>query len=149
MITFELSTDYDLLNWMDTATFLLDERPHFESDTMWWIGRQGDMLACFCAWKPTFFKHMNETVGFHYRAGVLEGFRGCGLQKQMVRLREDSMRNADINLAVTYTDADNAASMRSLIGCGYRPYQATEHSCLSGGLARMGRVGFVHWDKIL
>ena len=49
---------------------------------------------------------------------------------------------------VTYTDADGAASMRSLIAEGYRPYAPTPATTLSGP-GRLGRVGFVHWRKDL
>jgi ribosomal protein S18 acetylase RimI-like enzyme len=90
-----------------------------------------------------------ETVGYHYRGGVMPEFRGSGLQKRMIDFREHQMRQAGLKKAVTYTDADNAPSMRSLLRRGYLPYTPTEETCLSGGLARLGRAGFVHWQKTL
>ena len=66
----------------------------------------------------------------------------------MLRLREDRMRARGLTAAVTYTDADAAASMRNLIAEGYRPYAPTPTTTLSG-LGRLGRVGFVHWRKKL
>jgi hypothetical protein len=66
----------------------------------------------------------------------------------MFRLREAEMREQGIARAVTYTDADGAASMRNLIAEGYRPYAPTPATTLSG-LGRLGRVGFVHWEKRL
>jgi len=45
-------------------------------------------------------------------------------------------------------DADGAASMRNLIAEGYRPYVPTPTTTLSG-IGRLGRVGFVHWEKSL
>jgi GNAT superfamily N-acetyltransferase len=79
---------------------------------------------------------------------VLADYRGQGLQRRMLRLREDEMRQRGLAKAVTYTDADGAASMRNLIAEGYRPYVPTPTTTLSG-LGRLGRVGFVHWEKKL
>ena len=50
----------------------------------------------------------------------------------MLRLREAEMREQGIARAVTYTDADGAASMRNLIAEGYRPYVPTPTTTLSG-----------------
>ena len=80
--------------------------------------------------------------------GVLPAHRGKGLQREMIRLRETEMLQQRIAVSVTYTDADGAASMRSLIAEGYRPYAPTPTTTLSG-LGRLGRVGFVHWRKKL
>ncbi len=66
----------------------------------------------------------------------------------MIRLREQAMRAAGLTAAVSYTDADAAASMRNLIAEGYRPYAPTPSTTLSG-IGRLGRVGFVHWRKNL
>src|SRR5215475_4721681 len=102
--------------------------------------------AAYCAWKTV--EHDGVAVGFHYRGGVLADYRGQGLQRRMLRLREDEMRQQGLAKAVTYTDADGAASMRNLIAEGYRPYVPTPITTLSG-LGRLGRVGFVHWEKKL
>ena len=144
--TFDPCTEYDLINFMDRQLFPLDEPPEFPSAN-WFVMRENDVLTGFCSWKTA--DHPGETVGFHYRAGILPAFQGRGLQKRMIEFRENEMRKAHLKTAVTYTDADNAASMRSLLKCGYLPYTPTEETCLSGGLARLGRAGFVHWQKNL
>ena len=102
-------------------------------------------------WQSAILKiaqHDGIAVGFHYRGGVLPDWRGKGLQRRMFRLREDEMRKCRLSKAVTYTDADGAASMCNLIAEGYRPYVPTPTTTLSG-LGRLGRVGFVHWEKKL
>lgn len=143
----EPSTDYELLNFMDRQLFPNDEPPEY-AGANWFVMRNPyDALVGFCAWKVV--EHNGAKVGFHYRAGVMPTFRGAGLQKRMIDFRETQMRLAGLSKAVTYTDADNAQSMRSLLKCGYLPYTPTEETCLSGGLARLGRAGFVHWQKIL
>lgn len=103
---------------MDRVCFPVDEPPDI-AGAEWFIGWDGEARAAYCAWKPT--EQDGVAVGFHYRAGVLPDYRGRGLQRQMLRLREAKMREQGLGTAVSYTDADGAASMRSLIAEGYRP----------------------------
>jgi GNAT superfamily N-acetyltransferase len=130
---------------MDRVCFPVDEPPSIEGAD-WVIGWDGATPAAYCAWKPV--EQDGVAVGFHYRGGVMPDYRGYGLQRQMLRLREARMREQGLTTAVTYTDADGVASMRSLIAEGYRPYVPTPTTTLSG-LGRLGRVGFVHWRKDL
>jgi len=130
---------------MDRICFPIDVPPGI-AGAEWVIGWDGETPAAYCAWKT--IEHDGLPVGFHYRGGVLPDYRGHGLQRQMLRLREARMREQGLRAAVTYTDADGAASMRNLIAEGYRPYAPTATTILSG-LGRLGRVGFVHWKKAL
>ncbi len=137
--------DQQRIRRMDALCFPVDEPPII-AGAEWWIGWDGATAAAYCAWKAV--EHDGVTVGFHYRVGVMPDYRGHGLQRRMLRLREAKMREQGLRAAVTYTDADSAASMRSLIAEGYRPYAPTPTTTLSG-LGRLGRVGFVHWRKSL
>jgi ribosomal protein S18 acetylase RimI-like enzyme len=130
---------------MDAICFPVDEPPSIPG-AEWLIGWAGGRPVAYCAWKTV--EHGGVPVGFHYRGGVLPEYRGHGLQRQMLRLREARMREQGLKAAVTYTDADGAASMRNLIAEGYRPYAPTPPTTLSG-LGRLGRAGFVHWQKAL
>jgi GNAT superfamily N-acetyltransferase len=137
--------DHQRILRLDALCFPVDEPPAI-AGAHWLIGWDGETEAAYCAWKTV--NHDGVAVGFHYRVGVLPDYRGGGLQRQMLRLREAQMREQGLSAAVTYTDADGAASMRSLIAEGYRPYAPTPTTTLSG-LGRLGRVGFVHWRKSL
>ena len=141
----ETPADLALIGRMDAECFPLDAPPVIAC-ARWFIGWNRSQPAAYCAWKPV--DHDGAAAGFHYRAGVLPVYRGHGLQRRMIRLREEHMRAAHFAVAVTYTDADAAASMRNLIAEGYRPYAPTPVTTLSG-LGRVGRVGFVHWRKDL
>ena len=147
MIAFKpaVAEDEALVLRMDAVCFPLDAPPVF-AGAHWWIGWDGETPAAHCAWKIA--EHDGVAVGFHYRGGVMPDFRGHGLQRLMLRLREDEMRRSGLKKAVTYTDADGAASMRNLIAEGFRPYAPTPATTLSG-IGRLGRVGFVHWTKTL
>ena len=136
--------DAALIAQMDVVCFPIDTPAEF-AGANWFIGWAGDKPVAYCAWKVV--EH-DELVGFHYRGGVMPDWRGQGLQRQMLRLREAEMREQGLRTAVTYTDADGAASMRNLIAEGYRPYVPTPTTTLSG-VGRLGRVGFVHWEKKL
>ena len=138
------SKDEGQIARMDRLCFPIDTPPTF-AGASWHIGRDGEDPACYCAWKAV---DHDGVVGFLYRGGVLPAHRGRGLQREMIRLREMEMLQRSIAVSVTYTDADGAASMRSLIAEGYRPYAPTPTTTLSG-LGRLGRVGFVHWRKDL
>jgi GNAT superfamily N-acetyltransferase len=138
-----LPEDEQRILGMDRICFPVDEPPTI-AGAEWVIGWDGATPAAYCAWKTV--RHDDVAVGFHYRGGVMPAYRGHGLQRQMLRLREARMREQGLTAAVTYTDADGAASMRSLIAEGYRPYVPMPATTLSG-LGRLGRVGFVHWRK--
>jgi len=139
-----LREDAALIAQMDVVCFPIDTPAEF-AGANWFIGWDGDRPAAYCAWKIV---DHDEPVGFHYRGGVMPDWRGRSLQREMFRLREAEMREQGIARAVTYTDADGAASMRNLIAEDYRPYVPTPVTTLSG-LGRLGRVGFVHWEKRL
>lgn len=79
-------------------------------------------------------------AAFLSRAGVLPGWRGRGLQRSAIRLRERWARREGAALAVTYVIAGNTASMRSLVRCGYEPYDPQR--------AWAGR-GMVYWIRRL
>lgn len=129
------------LRWLDAEVFP-DDVPFGFQMASWFVGWEGRDGVAYCGWKPVL--QGSRMVGFHYRAGVLASHRGRRLQRKMLLLRERDMRRQNVLVAVTYTDAGNAASMRSLIGSGYRPYAPTKETHLADG-----RAGFVHWRKDL
>lgn|GEM_PF-3512950 len=112
------------LRWLDAECFP-DDRPLVLSDAFWALAWEGDEPVAFCGWCA------RGDWGFHYRAGAHPVARGRGLQALMIRYREGEMvRRAGLKTAVTYTEAYSAASMRSLIACGYRPFEADENTGL-------------------
>lgn len=116
--------DQRWLRWLDAECFP-DDKPLMLGAASWALARYDDEdPVAFCGW----CRHGD--VGFHYRAGVHPAVRGQGLQKLLIAHRENAMRNKGIKTAVTYTEAYSAASMRSLIACGYRPFEADENTGL-------------------
>lgn len=63
------------------------------------------------------------------RAGVIPEARGGGLQKRLIRARLRWGRECGFAWAIT--DTATVASMRSLIACGFRPYEPARPWALS------------------
>lgn len=139
------------IRWMDGEVFPNDKPVTFVGSD-WFIGWVDDTPVCYAAWRPHYPMdtvgelHWTEQEGFLYRAGVLPKFRGKGFQMGLIDVRERKMFARGCRVSVTYTDPGSAASMCSLIKCGYRPFKPTVKTNLAGA----GRDGhFVHWRKEL
>lgn len=137
------------IRWMDGEVFP-DDKPVTFVGSHWFIGWVGKKPACYAAWRPHYPMdtlaelHWKQQQGFLYRAGVLPKFRGHRFQQRLVVHRENDMRAHGVKVSVSYTDPSSAASMRSLIACGYRPVEVTAKTNLAG----VGRGdGFVHWQR--
>jgi GNAT superfamily N-acetyltransferase len=58
----------------------------------------------------------------HKRCGVMRAARGNGLQKKMLRTREDFAKKNGCELICTYVSVQNRISANNLINAGYRVY---------------------------
>lgn len=106
-----------LLNFLQAKCFLKPDR----MDTRfgyWWITYIAQQAVAFAA--------MTEEVAagraILERGGVLEAFRGHDLQTGLIEARLEFARALGLKEAVTHTLSDNAASINSLIKCGFRRY---------------------------
>lgn len=100
------------------AEIFPDDAPPDFASAEWRMAWSNFEPIAFCGWKRL------GNLGFHYRSGVLPSFRGKGLQREMIELRERAMRESGLGVAVTYTETYSAASMNTLIKCGYRVVRA-------------------------
>ena len=111
--TIRQTNDRDAVFKMDNEMFpgcrnLQDmENPH-----LWLAWHKGERVG-YCA------TIVSDGFIFMARSAVLPEFRGHGLQKRMLAVRE---KFHGAGLYITYTRRSNPASMNSLIGCGYRAY---------------------------
>ena len=104
-----------LLSSMHKACF--PEYPMIEPIGDWWLVKADSRPAAFCVlWQSIKIDH----AGYLARAGVLEKYRGHGLQKRMIRLREREARRRHWKVLVSDSNRGNVASGNSLISCGYR-----------------------------
>lgn len=64
-----------------------------------------------------------KNYNFLCRCGVLEQWRGHGIQKELIARRAATAATKNSKPIVTYTSSINLASMNSLISCGFRPFK--------------------------
>lgn len=92
------------------------DEPVFPENGTWWVGRQGDQNVCFCLIQPS--SQWGDTA-YLARAGVLEAWRGQGLQRRMIRVREAWARKHGYRWMISDT-TDNVPSSNNLMRCGYK-----------------------------
>jgi RimJ/RimL family protein N-acetyltransferase len=85
---------------------------------IWWgeYSPSGELVAatCLSIWIPGW--------AFLARTIIKSNFRGKGLQKRFIRVREKYARAHGVHTIVTYTSPDNIISANNLIKCGYLLY---------------------------
>jgi ribosomal protein S18 acetylase RimI-like enzyme len=86
----------------------------------WWVMWEGTEAVAFAS-----LKHYasDPQLGYLSRAGVMPSYRGKGIQRRLIRVREAYARRSGLQVIVTDTSHSNLASSNSLIGCGYKLYQ--------------------------
>lgn len=99
-------------------SILPSDRPAETGLGWWWVIEQDGQPAGFCGMHPSL--QWSDTV-YLCRAGVRPEFRGRGLQRKMIRIRERAARRLGFTWLITDT-SDNPASANSLIACGFRMY---------------------------
>lgn len=97
------------------------DKPYF-SPGWYWIGYDGDKPVAFCVASPSL--RWTDTV-YLARAGVIPDYRGMGLQKRMIAMRERLARRKGYVWSVTDT-TNNPASSNSLISKGYRLFDPSK-----------------------
>lgn len=102
----------------------------------WWIVYDGPLPVGFCG----LYQSVKwRDAGYLCRSGVMPEYRGRGLQKRLIRLRERKAREAGMTWLVTDT-YENPPSSNSLIACGYKTYQPE---------TPWGADGVTYWRKSL
>lgn len=67
--------------------------------------------------------NLGDGIFFLSRAGVLSAWRGQGLHKRLIKVREEFAKKWDFNYCITYVKQTNPQSFSSLMKCGYEVYQ--------------------------
>lgn len=105
---------------------------------IWFVAEVDGEMAGYAGLKLLPYKE-----AYLARAGVLEKFRGLGLQKRLIRARERYAVRQGSEMMVTYTANSNWPSIKSLMFEGYHNYEPAK------GVAWAGREGFLYWRKSL
>lgn len=112
------SPDMQSLLYTLQLEILPGDRPAATTYGYWWIMYDGHNPIGFCGvYASTTWAH----TGYLCRAGILAEYRGKGLQKKLIRVRERKARRLGWTHLVTDT-YENPPSANNLISCGYRTY---------------------------
>lgn len=113
------------------------------SDSFWFAaarGRRGLSEPELCAYAAG--RLITPDTFMLTRAVTRPEHRGHGLQQRLIRARVALARRLGCKRVVTYTSADNTASMRALVRTGFLPYSAKPGEFWMGW-------GWVHWRRVL
>jgi GNAT superfamily N-acetyltransferase len=117
-------------------TCLPADSPYLNKTAWYWIGYWHQTPVAFCVLAPSI--QWGDCV-YLARSGVVPEFRGYGLQKKMITIRERWARKHGFRWSVTDT-SENPPSANSLISRGYRLYEPSN----PWGLSRA-----IYWRKKL
>lgn len=111
----------DLLHYMNG--FEPERFPPLKSrhlvDGQWWLAIDGKTAVGFAGMVPFFT--MRDDIGYLKRAYVLPDYRGRGLQRRFMRLREAKARHLNYRLLVSECK-DNQPSERNFLAEGYQRF---------------------------
>lgn len=110
-----------LLHWLQLET-LSGDTPITTNVGWWWILYQDDRPIGFCSLRNS--AQWGDAV-YLCRAGILPKYRGKGLQKRLIRVRERLAKRLKINWLISDT-YNNPASANSLIACGFRMFTPSQ-----------------------
>lgn len=91
-----------------------------EAARVWWVAEYDGRIAGY-AGLSTDYGYIG--MGYLSRAGILPEFRGKGIQKLLIQVRDEEAIKRGYELNITYVANWNHASANSLIRCGYTLYE--------------------------
>lgn len=107
----------DIFNTLQLVCLPEDE-PYPDGDNViWWIANDNNTLAGFAS-----LTRLDNDSAYLSRAGVVDEFRGMGIQKRLIRARINHARKLGLQSIVTDCTTVNCASANSLISCGFKLY---------------------------
>lgn len=120
-ITIHRTSNIDIVQKLHEEIFPGDEW-YDSSGSVLWLALDRTRPIGFCCGVDCRINSGNWEF-FLSRAGVLPAYRGQGLQKRMIRIRENCAKRLELPTCVTYCVHGNWASLTNLIVCGYRVYE--------------------------
>lgn len=103
-------------------TCLPHDDPVFPEEGVWWVGYDNKQAVAFCLIRPSY---QWEDTAYLARSGVLYYWRGKGLQKRMIRIRENHARRRGYVWMISDT-TENPPSANSLARMGYQMFEPTK-----------------------
>lgn len=121
--------DWELvLNDMDRVAFPGLE-PYRKMGALWWVAEDNLGPAAFAG-----LKDVGHSTGFLCRVAVQKAYRGTGLHKKLIRVRERKARAMGLTWVITYVSPFNLKSANNLLACGYKLYSPENPYGVDGAL---------------
>lgn len=105
-----------VLQHLHEKTLPGDTLPDFTTG-WWWLAWDYEMPVAFAGFKKAF---RTERAAYLCRCGVNASYRGQGLQRRLIRVREREARRQGFHALVSDTAPNNHHSANNLIACGFR-----------------------------
>jgi RimJ/RimL family protein N-acetyltransferase len=104
----------------------------------WWLAKneQGGPVG----FAGLYVENYDHGVASLCRAGVVEEARGHGLQKRLIKARQDFAFKIGMKRLITYTHVANIPSINNLIASGFKLYDPPKH---------WAEDDFLYWEKEL
>jgi GNAT superfamily N-acetyltransferase len=119
-VTIRRTRDQALVEELHSLHFPKDQQPDITARSAMWVAtnENGEHVG-FCIAR----RLVNSDYVFLERVGVLRAAKGLGLQRRMIRVREQWARRTGARGCVTYTTYRNHPSITNLLRAGYRFYR--------------------------
>lgn len=127
--------DQALLRWLQLQ-ILPHDTPADTSRGHWWVAEHNGRPVAFAG---VYASSKYAGVGYLCRAGVIKEYRGKGIQKRLIRIRERKARALGWGWLITDT-TNNPPSANSLIACGFQTFTPS---------SPWGADGTIYWRKRL
>ena len=125
--TIQCTHRIDIVYQLHDKIFPNDDIPKLENAFHWLAyNEDGDPIG-FAVLRE--LKGINKGTYFLSRAGVLKKYRGKGIHKRLIMVRERYIKREGGGTVVTYVSLDNPSSYASLIRRGYISYEPESKYC--------------------
>lgn len=112
------SKNIEAMRAIEARCFPSDEPVDDTKKSSWWIAYLDGEPVGFAV-----SEDYTKEITYLSRSGVLAKAAGLGIQKRLIKAREQHAKRQGKTLVITYTLIDNPKSVNSLIAKGYRLYQ--------------------------
>jgi len=118
-ITIRKTQDFFTILSLNEQIFSESESIDVSNNIFGWIARDGANKKSigFCT-----ATNIGSGILYLSRSGLLSGYRGRGLQRRFVRIRERFARQNKFQTVITYVHPENHSSFVTLIKMGYEIY---------------------------
>ena len=134
--------DFDAITTLhlDSYSGGIKEIPDLDKGKWWLVWDRGKPIA----FAGIYLSHNYLRTAYLCRVAVKYSYRGQGLQKKLLHVRERWARVNGIDWLITETWANNFPSSNSLINCGYKLWQPKY-----GWRMQEDGIKPLYWKKLL